>query len=105
MVCIDALNSNDTFGQIARCTFDVHAQDIIGALIVGGTLIMVHPDGILDLGYLASVFKTKQISYIQAVPSLLRTLFTFLIETAKYSYATYLRSVCTSGKWKHNMFH
>ncbi len=97
MVFVDVFWENDTVGQISRCTFDVHAQDIMGILIIGGTLIMLRPGGILDFEYLASVFKKKQITYIQTVPSLLRSLFMFLIETDNTSDVTCLRSLCTSG--------
>ncbi len=98
MVFADVFRQNDTVGQISRCTFDVHAQDIMGILIIGGTLIMVHPGGILDFVYLTSVFKTKQITYIQTVPSLLQSFFTFLIETRNSMDVTYLRSLCTCGE-------
>jgi non-ribosomal peptide synthetase component F len=98
MVFADVFKQNDTVGQISRCTFDVHAQDIMGILIIGGTLIMVHPGGILDFVYLTSVFKTKQITYVQTVPSLLQSFFTFLIETSNSMDVTYLKSLCTSGE-------
>ncbi|CAF1459834.1 unnamed protein product, partial [Adineta steineri] len=98
LVSIDAVNTNDTVVQIARCSFDVHVLDIIGTLIIGGTLIMLRPEGILDLEYFALVLKKKQITYIQAVPSLLRTFFTFLIETHQLIQAMHLRSVCSSGE-------
>jgi non-ribosomal peptide synthetase component F len=98
MVITNVINKNDTVGQISRCTFDVHAQDIMGTLIIGGSLIMLRPGGILDFDYLSSVFKKKQITYIQTVPSLLRIFFTFLIETCKLTDITYLRSLCTSGE-------
>ena len=103
----------DTYDGIGRCVqievirwdkfhvvhFDVHAQDIMGILIVGGTLIMLRPEGILDFVYLADVFKIKQITYIQTVPSLLRSFFTFLTETQYLVDVICLRSLCTSGKW------
>jgi non-ribosomal peptide synthetase component F len=97
MVFVDVFKRTDTVGQISRCTFDVHAQDIMGILIIGGSLIMLRPGGILDFEYLALVFKRKQITYIQTVPSLLRTFFTFLIETGNSTDVTWLRSLCTSG--------
>jgi non-ribosomal peptide synthetase component F len=99
MVSADVFRQNDTVGQISRCTFDVHAQDIMGILILGSTLIMVRPGGILDFVYLTSVFKTKHITYIQTVPSLLQSFFTFLIETDNLIDVTCLRALCTSGKW------
>ena len=98
MVFIDVFNQHDTVGQISRCTFDVHAQDIMGALIIGGTLIMLRPEGLLDFEYLATLFKKKQITYIQVVPSLLQAFFTFLIETRNVNAIIFLRSLCTSGE-------
>lgn len=98
MVFANVFNSSDTVGQISRCTFDVHAQDIMGTLIVGGTLIMFRPAGILDFMYLAAIFKKKQITYIQTVPSLLKSLFTFLIETNHSLDVISIRSLCTSGE-------
>ncbi len=98
MVFADVFKKNDTVGQISRCTFDVHAQDIMGILIIGGALIMLHPGGILDFEYLAEILKKKQITYIQTVPSLLQSFFTFLIETHNSSDVTCLRSLCTSGE-------
>ncbi|CAF4096054.1 unnamed protein product [Adineta steineri] len=98
MVSIDAVNKNDIVIQIARCSFDVHVLDIVGTLMIGATLIMLRPDGILDLDYFTSVLKRKQATYIQAVPSLLRTFFTFLKETHRLTPETYFRSVCSSGE-------
>ena len=113
MVFIDVINKNDIIAQVARCTFDVHAQDIMGTLIIGGTLIMLHPGGVLDFDYLATVFEEKQITYIQAVPSLLQAFFTFLIETRNFIAVKYFRSVCPSGEhfseietyFSHTFFH
>jgi non-ribosomal peptide synthetase component F len=98
MVFADVSRKNDTVGQISRCTFDVHALDIMGILIIGGTLIMLRPRGILDFEYLASIFKEKQITYIVTVPSLLQSFFTFLIETRTSINVICLRSLCTSGE-------
>jgi non-ribosomal peptide synthetase component F len=102
MVLIDAINKNDTVVQIARCSFDVHVLDILGTWMLGASLIMLRPEGILDFDYLASTLKKKQITYIQAVPSLLRTFFTFLTETGNITYANCLRSLCSSGKRSQN---
>ena len=98
MVFIDVVNKNDTVVQIARCSFDVHVLDIMGTLLIGGTVVMLRPDGILDLDYFASILKKKQITFIAAVPSLLRIFFNFLLETRHLTQATYLRSVYSSGE-------
>lgn len=99
MVAAHVFLKSDIVGQISRCTFDVHAQDIMGILIVGGSLTMLRPGGMLDLEYLATVFRNKQITYIQAVPSLLRALFSFLTETNRQTHVTSLRSLGTSGEF------
>jgi non-ribosomal peptide synthetase component F len=100
MTFADVFKRNDTVGQISRCTFDLHALDIMGILIIGGTLIMFHPGGILDFVYLTAVFKSKQITYIQTVPSLLQSFFTFLTETHNSIDVICLKSLCTSGEWQ-----
>ena len=98
MAEINAVNEDDTVAQMARCSFDVHVLDVLGTLIIGGTIIMLHPEGILDLEYLAALFQSKQITYVQAVPSLLRAFFTFLMDTNNASHVSCLRSVCSSGE-------
>lgn len=62
---------NDTVMQMASCTFDVHLQEVLGTLIVGGSLIMLRPNGNMDFRYAMNVMKEKQISYIQSVPAYL----------------------------------
>ncbi|CAF4106072.1 unnamed protein product, partial [Adineta steineri] len=98
MIFIDAVNSNDIVAQTVRCSFDVHLLEIIGTLILGGTLVMFRPDGILDFEYFSSVIREKQITCIQAVPSLFRTLFSFFIETCQSFHSLCLRSLCISGE-------
>ncbi|CAF1412242.1 unnamed protein product [Adineta steineri] len=56
MSFVDAVNSNDIVAQTVRCSFDVHVVEIIGTLILGGTLIMLRPGGILDLEYFSEAF-------------------------------------------------
>ncbi|CAF4439736.1 unnamed protein product, partial [Adineta steineri] len=38
---------------MTRCSFDIHVQEILGTLLVGGTLIMLHPGGTIDFDYLS----------------------------------------------------
>lgn len=102
MAAANVFIKHDNVGQISRCTFDVHAQDIMGILIVGGSLIMLRPGGIINLEYLASVFREKQITYIQAVPSLLRALYTYLTGTNNSICVKSLRSLGTSGEYLSN---
>ncbi|CAF4277757.1 unnamed protein product, partial [Adineta steineri] len=82
--CIDSLvrlklfTNKDTMIQMASCSYDVHAQEIIGALITGPTIIMLHPEGNMDLDYMVKTLNEKQISYLQCVPAYVNILLEFL---------------------------
>ena len=98
LIHIDTFNRNDTAIQMARCSFDIHVQEIFGILSHGATLIMLHPRGTMDLDYLANILYEKQISYVLGVPSLLHTLFHFLNQMQNSGITQTLRSICSGGK-------
>ncbi|CAF1146849.1 unnamed protein product [Adineta steineri] len=93
----DVVNERDTILQIARCSFDVHVQDIMGTFMIGSSLIMLHARGIMDFDYLARVFKEKTITCITTVPTIIHNFFTFLQQRHHHNVAQYLRSVCSGG--------
>ena len=93
----DVINAKDTIVQIARCSFDVHVQDVIGTLTTGATLVMLHPGGIFDFEYLADVMKQKNITWITTVPTMLQNFFTFLELTNNLKAIRCLRSICSAG--------
>ncbi|CAF1264219.1 unnamed protein product [Adineta steineri] len=98
LICGDVLNEKDTIIQIARCSFDVHVQEILGTLTAGATLVMLHPRGITDPKYLADVIKKKNITCITAVPTILQLLFSLLQQSNDISSLMSLRCVCTGGE-------
>ena len=98
LIFIEAFNEKDTIVQMARCSFDIHVEDIMGSLMVGATLVMLHPRGNIDFDYLYAVLEQKQISYMHSVPSLLDSFFIFCKETKKLGGMKYLRTLCSSGK-------
>jgi non-ribosomal peptide synthetase component F len=93
----DVFNVKDTIVQMARCSFDIHVEDIIGTLMFGATLIMLRPRGNIDFEYLSTVLGTKQVSYINSVPSLFHSFFTFVEQFNSRDNMKYLRSVCSGG--------
>ncbi|CAF4058690.1 unnamed protein product, partial [Adineta steineri] len=97
-IYINLFNNDDTVVQIARCSFDIHVQEILGTLIVGGTLIMLHPGGTIDFNYLSEVLQNKQITYLHTVPSLLHRFFTSVEQNNKCHVLKHLRSVCSIGE-------
>jgi non-ribosomal peptide synthetase component F len=98
LVCVNTFNEKDTIIQMARCSFDIHVQEILGTLMIGATLIMLHPKGTIDFDYLSEILDKKQITYIHTVPSLLHSFFTFLEKCNNRVAVKYLRSLCSSGE-------
>jgi non-ribosomal peptide synthetase component F len=90
---------------MARCSFDIHVQEIFGTLMIGASLVMLHPRGIVDFEYLHKILNNKQISYIHAVPNLLHSLFTFIKQCDNGYALKYLRSLCSSGELLFNKVH
>ncbi|CAF1363074.1 unnamed protein product [Adineta steineri] len=97
-IYINLFNKEDTVVQIARCSFDIHVQEILGTLLIGGCLIMLHPGGTIDFSYLADVFQNKQITYLTAVPSLLNIFFTSILQNQNMNSVKYIRSLCSGGE-------
>jgi hypothetical protein len=60
--------------QMASCSYDVHVQEIIGGLIVGSSIVMLHSHGNMDLEYVLTVLNEKQVSYMQSVPTYLNNM-------------------------------
>ena len=98
----ESFNESDTVMQIGRCSFDVHLQEIMGTLMIGGTVIMLRPRGNLDFDYLITILKEKQTSYVHSVPSVLYNFFTFLNDNNNWSVANCFRSICSGGEWSIN---
>src|SRR4051794_21793051 len=94
----NSFKESDTVIQMARCSFDIHLQDIMGSLIIGATVIMLHPRGNIDFDYLTMVLREKQTSYVHTVPSLLYSFFTFLKDTNNWNVASCFRSLCSGGE-------
>jgi len=97
LIYSDVVNEKDTVVQIARCSFDVHVQDIVGTVTIGATLVMLHPGGIIDFAYLIHIMKEKDITCISTVPSILYNFFTFLKQINYHNSMKCLRSVGSSG--------
>ncbi len=75
----------------------MHMRDIVGTLIVGASVVMLRPQGNLDLNYLTSVLNDKQISYMQSVPTYLKTLCDYLFER-QIPCLDKLKTLCRGGK-------
>ncbi len=95
---VGTLNKNDTVIQMSRCSFDIHVQEILGTLMSGASLAMLHPRGTIDFQYLSQILDSKQVTYMHTVPSLLHSFFTFIEQCRNRNAVRYLRSLCSSGE-------
>jgi acyl-coenzyme A synthetase/AMP-(fatty) acid ligase len=102
VIHIDIFNTNDIIIQMARCTFDVHIQDIIGSLVIGATLVMLHPEGHMEFDYLTEIVKQKHITYMETVPTLLNAFFDYLETNNLIHTLLSLRTLVSGGKFDRN---
>ncbi len=98
LVDIDTFNENDVAAQMARSSFDIHVQEILGTLMSGATLVMFRPRGTIDFEYLSEVFHQKQVTYMHSVPSLLYHFFTHMQQQNSPQAIKCLRSLCSIGR-------
>lgn len=82
---------------MAGCSYDVHLQEIMGGLTTGATLIMLHPQGNMDSGYVLKLIEKKEISYMQIVPSYLSMMFDTIKLSSKVNLSP-LRTIDIGGK-------
>ncbi|CAF1489270.1 unnamed protein product, partial [Didymodactylos carnosus] len=97
-VAVSIMDDTDVFLQIAQCSFDVHLKEILGCTILGGTLIMLHPNGNLEMDYLSQVFSDKNVSFVDIVPSLATILCEYLDQSNNFGRLKTMRSFCFSGE-------
>jgi len=65
---------------------------------MGGQVILLHPNGNLDLNVFCGTINYQQVTYLNIVPSLLIILTDYLRSTNNKSYLKTLRCVSSGGK-------
>lgn len=98
IVLTNSFNDCDTVLQVARCSFDVHLQDIMGTLTVGGTILLLRPQGSINFDYLAAIMCGKQPSHVHTVPTLLLNFLLYLKKSRKWMALDSVRSFVSGGK-------
>jgi non-ribosomal peptide synthetase component F len=79
-------------------TFNVHLLEIIGTLITGGQVILLHPNGNLNMNFFSQTISCQQVTYLNIVPSLLTILIDYLRVTNNRECLKKLRSISLEGK-------
>jgi non-ribosomal peptide synthetase component F len=88
--------------QMAECSFDLHIGDILGTLMIGATLIMLRPKGLINLEYLTQILEEKQITCMTSVPSLFQSLFYFMEDCNRQNALKYMKFVGSGGTYPTN---
>lgn len=78
------LTSDDVAIQIAPCSFDVHVQECMGSLMVGSSLVLLRPQGHLDVDYLSETIQKHNVTFFCIVPSHMAILSNDLTQTNQY---------------------
>ena len=65
----DMHRPDDISAAILACTFDVHVFEIFGVLMLGATVVMIKPHGLLDIDYLAKTICKHKATFLPLVPS------------------------------------
>ena len=106
-VCVNAFSSlsimtdNDTVIQTTPPTFDIHLQEILGTLCLGGTICLLRSKGNLDMNYFTSVIRKHQISFAITVPTVLATLAQYIQSFSTHDYTLFsLQRLCSIGNTK-----
>ncbi len=98
LIHIGLFNKADIVLQMATCTFDAHVLEILGTLLFGAAVVMLHPFGNMDTMYLIQTLQKKQVTFIAAVPTSVKELSDF-IKNRDISGLENIRTCCSGGEY------
>jgi non-ribosomal peptide synthetase component F len=90
---------SDIFLQVSRDTFDAHLQEILGAVLIGGTCVLLSPNSgtHLNIAYLIKIMRNHHVTFINLVPSL-SIAFVDYLSSHKQQLSSFLRIAISTGK-------
>ena len=71
------IEEKDIILQLSSCSFDVHLDEIIGALVRGAHLVLLRIAGHLDFDYVTNVIQRNNVTFVAPVPSWIDALTAF----------------------------
>ncbi|CAF3911367.1 unnamed protein product, partial [Adineta steineri] len=90
--------SQDHVLQVAACSWILHISEIMLPLVVGGTLVLLRPNGHLDMDYFSQALMQQQVTTITIGPGIIRALTSYLEKTQRLGTLKFLRNVITTGE-------
>jgi non-ribosomal peptide synthetase component F len=90
---------SDILLQVSRDTFDAHIQEILGAVLVGGTCVLLSPGSgtHLNVAYLVKILRNHHVTFMNLVPSLSIALIDY-VYSPKQLVSSFLRVAISTGK-------
>ncbi|UJR34792.1 hypothetical protein I4U23_027573 [Adineta vaga] len=85
--------SNYIIIQMASCSFDEHANECMGGLICGATIVLLRPHGNLDTHYLCETIEKNQATRIDFVPASIAILGEYLSKQIELTRSKHLATV------------
>lgn len=79
-------------------TFDIHLLEIIGTLIVGGQVSVLHPNGNIDMNIFSKTIMHQQVTHLNIVPSFLNILMDHLHDTDNKDCLRTIHCISSYGK-------
>ncbi|CAF1437173.1 unnamed protein product, partial [Adineta steineri] len=90
--------SQDQVLQVAACSWILHISEIMLPLVVGGTLVLLRPNGHLDMDYFSQTLVQQQVTTVTIGPGIIRALTSYLEKTQRLATVKFLRNVITTGE-------
>ena len=84
---------------MAPCSFDAHVMECSGIVMLGGSVVLLRPEGHLDAEYLSKTIQQHHVTFMGVVPSLMTVICNYLIEINAFSRLQTIRSYGFVGKY------
>lgn len=83
--------------QSASCSWILHLWEITSTLTIGGTLILLRPNGHLDMSYFSKTLFCQQVTALSTGPATIRALTHYLKESQRLETLRFMRNITTGG--------
>jgi non-ribosomal peptide synthetase component F len=83
--------------QVAACSWNLHIFETSLALVVGGTLVLLRPNGHLDMAYLSQTLMHQKVTTLTIGPGIIRALTNYIEMTQQLETLKFVRNLCATG--------
>ncbi|CAF1112557.1 unnamed protein product [Adineta steineri] len=95
---LDLYTSRNQVLQVATSSWIVHVSEVALPVIVGGTLVLMRPNGHLNMAYFSETLIHQQVTTLTINPGILRALTNYLEITQRLETFEFVRNMCLAGE-------